>query len=112
MARWRPAILRVRYQRVPGGDGMASAGERKRRSRAPSPVAGREQCGNAGARRTSRRCVLKYALINPNWSFEGSIYFGCREPHLPLEFGYSKALLEAAGHDAVIIDGQLENLEV
>jgi anaerobic magnesium-protoporphyrin IX monomethyl ester cyclase len=53
---------------------------------------------------------LKYALINPNWSFEGSIYFGCREPHLPLEYGYSKELLESAGHEALIIDGQLEDL--
>jgi anaerobic magnesium-protoporphyrin IX monomethyl ester cyclase len=55
---------------------------------------------------------LKYALINPNWSFEGSIYFGCREPHLPLEYGYSKALLEAAGHEAQIIDAQMENLSI
>jgi anaerobic magnesium-protoporphyrin IX monomethyl ester cyclase len=55
---------------------------------------------------------LKYALVNPNWTFDGSIYFGCREPHLPLEYGYSKALLEAAGHDAIIVDGQLENLSL
>ncbi|HYP15300.1 MAG TPA: TIGR04295 family B12-binding domain-containing radical SAM protein [Bryobacteraceae bacterium] len=53
---------------------------------------------------------MRYALINPNWSFEGSIYFGCREPHLPLEFGYSKTLLEAAGHEAIVIDGQLDAL--
>lgn len=53
---------------------------------------------------------MKYALVNPNWSFDGSIYFGCREPHLPLEYGYAKALLERAGHDAVIIDGQLDGL--
>ena len=53
---------------------------------------------------------MKFALINPNWRFEGSIYFGCREPHLPLEFGYARALLEAAGHDAEIVDGQLEQL--
>ncbi len=53
---------------------------------------------------------MRFALVNPPWEFEGSIYFGCREPHLPLEFGYSKALLEQAGHDAAIIDGQLENL--
>jgi hypothetical protein len=53
---------------------------------------------------------MKYALVNPNWSFEGSIYFGCREPHLPLECGYARALLESAGHDALIVDGQLENL--
>ena len=55
---------------------------------------------------------MKYALINPNWSFDGSIYFGCREPHLPLEYGYSKALLEQAGHEAIIIDGQLHNLSL
>ena len=36
---------------------------------------------------------VKVALVNPNWSFDGSIYFGCREPHLPLEYGYAKALL-------------------
>ena len=35
---------------------------------------------------------MKYALVNPPWSFEGSIYFGCREPHLPLEYGYARGL--------------------
>ena len=50
---------------------------------------------------------MKYALVNPPWTFEGSIYFGCREPHLPLEYGYAKALLNRAGHDAEIFDGQL-----
>ena len=53
---------------------------------------------------------MKFALVNPPWTFDGSIYFGCREPHLPLEYGYAKALLEAAGHDAEIFDGQLEGL--
>jgi B12-binding domain/radical SAM domain protein of rhizo-twelve system len=53
---------------------------------------------------------VKFALVNPPWSFEGSIYFGCREPHLPLEYGYSKALLERAGHEAIIVDAQLETL--
>jgi B12-binding domain/radical SAM domain protein of rhizo-twelve system len=55
---------------------------------------------------------VKYALVNPNWSFEGSIYFGCREPHLPLEYGYAKALLEQAGHEAYIVDGQIECLSL
>jgi B12-binding domain/radical SAM domain protein of rhizo-twelve system len=55
---------------------------------------------------------MKFALVNPNWTFEGSIYFGCREPHLPLEYGYSKALLEREGHKAEIIDAQLENLDL
>ncbi len=53
---------------------------------------------------------MRYALINPRWSFEGSIYFGCREPHLPLELGYSKALLEQDGHEALLIDGHLSDL--
>ena len=53
---------------------------------------------------------MKVALVNPNWTFDGSIYFGCREPHLPLEYGYAKALLERQGHDAVIVDGQLRDL--
>ncbi len=53
---------------------------------------------------------MRYALVNPSWSFEGSIYFGCREPHLPLEYGYTKALLERDGHEAIIVDGQLGGL--
>ncbi len=53
---------------------------------------------------------MRFALVNPAWSFEGSIYFGCRESHLPLEFGYSKALLEGSGHQVELIDGQLEAL--
>ncbi len=52
----------------------------------------------------------RFALVNPNWTFEGSIYFGCRAPHLPLEYGYSKALLEQAGHEVLIVDGQLNAL--
>jgi len=50
---------------------------------------------------------MKVALVNPPWSFEHSTYFGCREPHLPLELGYSKALLERAGHTAEIFDAHL-----
>lgn len=53
---------------------------------------------------------MRYALVNPRWDFEGSIYFGCREPHLPLEFGYSKALLEQSGQEAAIFDGHLSDL--
>jgi anaerobic magnesium-protoporphyrin IX monomethyl ester cyclase len=53
---------------------------------------------------------MRFSLVNPPWSFERSIYFGCREPHLPLEFGYSKALLEREGHDVQTIDGQMSGL--
>lgn len=50
---------------------------------------------------------MRVALVNPPWTFDGSIYFGCRQPHLPLELGYAKAALESSGHDALILDGHL-----
>jgi B12-binding domain/radical SAM domain protein of rhizo-twelve system len=50
---------------------------------------------------------MKVALVNPPWTFEGSIYFGCREPHLPLELGYARALLEQAGHQTLLLDAHL-----
>jgi B12-binding domain/radical SAM domain protein of rhizo-twelve system len=53
---------------------------------------------------------VKFALVNPRWTFEGSIYFGCREPHLPLEYGYAKALLERAGHEVLLVDGHLHDM--
>ncbi|MEN3339777.1 MAG: anaerobic magnesium-protoporphyrin monomethyl ester cyclase [Acidobacteriota bacterium] len=53
---------------------------------------------------------MKFALVNPRWTFEGSIYFGCREPHLPLEYGYAKALLERAGHEVLLVDGHLHDM--
>jgi B12-binding domain/radical SAM domain protein of rhizo-twelve system len=54
---------------------------------------------------------MKVALVNPCWSYEGSIYFGCREPHLPLELGYAKVQLEADGHEVLMLDGQIQQLE-
>jgi B12-binding domain/radical SAM domain protein of rhizo-twelve system len=54
---------------------------------------------------------MRIALVNPHWTYEGSIYFGCRHPHLPLELGYSKALLEKAGHEVLMLDGQLQQLD-
>ena len=55
---------------------------------------------------------MRYALVNPAWEFEGSIYFGCREPHLPLEFGYARQLLEAAGHTVLYCDAHLDSLSL
>ncbi|HEU5118502.1 MAG TPA: TIGR04295 family B12-binding domain-containing radical SAM protein [Isosphaeraceae bacterium] len=55
---------------------------------------------------------MKIALINPAWNFEGSIYFGCQEPHLPLEYGYSEVLLRKEGHDVLLVDGQLDALSL
>ncbi len=50
---------------------------------------------------------MRVALVNPPWSFDGSIYFGCREAHLPLELGYARALLERDGHEVLLLDGHL-----
>ncbi|MGE0370717.1 MAG: TIGR04295 family B12-binding domain-containing radical SAM protein [Gammaproteobacteria bacterium] len=50
---------------------------------------------------------MRVALVNPPWRFEHSTYFGCREPHLPLELGYARALLDARGHDTLMLDGHL-----
>lgn len=54
---------------------------------------------------------MRYALLSPSWRFDGSIYFGCRDPHLPLEFGYAQALLEREGHETLLIDLALEGID-
>lgn len=54
---------------------------------------------------------MRVALATPQWTFAHSIYFGCREPHLPLEYGAAKTLLNAAGHVAEIFDGHMFGLE-
>ena len=50
---------------------------------------------------------MRVALLNPPWTFEGSIYFGCREPHLPLELGYCRAALQRDGHEVLMLDGHM-----
>jgi anaerobic magnesium-protoporphyrin IX monomethyl ester cyclase len=54
---------------------------------------------------------MKFSLINPDWTFEGSTYFGCQEPHYPLELLFAFDQIRAAGHDAQLIDAQLHRLE-
>jgi anaerobic magnesium-protoporphyrin IX monomethyl ester cyclase len=75
-------------------------------------VFGSETRGQIIAKLRVRGSVMKWALINPSWSFKGSIYFGCREPHLALEFQYARMLLEAGGHNAILIDGHLDGLSL
>jgi anaerobic magnesium-protoporphyrin IX monomethyl ester cyclase len=55
---------------------------------------------------------MRVALLNPPWDFTGSIYFGCREPHLPIELGACAALLERAGHETLLLDGLLQGLDM
>jgi anaerobic magnesium-protoporphyrin IX monomethyl ester cyclase len=56
--------------------------------------------------------MTRVALINPHWTFEGSIYFGCRSPHLPLELGISQACLRDAGHATLLLDAHMFELSL
>jgi len=55
---------------------------------------------------------MKFALVNPNWDFHGSTYFGCREPHVPLELLFAFDQILERGHEAALIDAQLEKLSI
>ncbi len=50
------------------------------------------------------------ALVNPPWSFEGSRYWACTDPHVPLELLYSQALLRQAGFEATVVDAHMEGI--
>lgn len=52
----------------------------------------------------------RIVLVNPRWDFEGSHYWACAEPHLPLELLYGEALLKQSGLDAAVVDAHLEQL--
>jgi anaerobic magnesium-protoporphyrin IX monomethyl ester cyclase len=53
---------------------------------------------------------VKFALVNPAWTFAGSIYFGCQEHHYPLELLFAFDQIRAAGHEPLLIDAQLQQL--
>ena len=53
---------------------------------------------------------MKFALVNPKWSFEGSTYFGCAEPHFPLELLSAREMLRAAGQEVLLVDAFMESL--
>jgi len=56
--------------------------------------------------------MTRVALINPDWRYDGSIYFGCRSPHLPLELGISQQMLEQAGHKTLLLDAHMFGLAI
>jgi len=53
---------------------------------------------------------MRFAFVNPDWDFGGSIYFGCQEPHYPLELLFTADKVKEAGHDSLLIDAQLNQL--
>jgi B12-binding domain/radical SAM domain protein of rhizo-twelve system len=55
---------------------------------------------------------VKYALVNPRWDFKGSIYFGCPDPHFPLELLFAQDHIQEHGHEACVIDAHLNQLSL
>ena len=55
---------------------------------------------------------MKFALVNPDWNFEGSTYFGCQEHHYPLELLFAAAKIREAGHEPLVVDAQLEGASI
>ena len=55
---------------------------------------------------------MKFALVNPNWNFKGSTYFGCPDAHVPLELLFAHDQVLASGHEAFVLDAQTENLSL
>ncbi|MGI4828788.1 MAG: TIGR04295 family B12-binding domain-containing radical SAM protein [Janthinobacterium lividum] len=53
---------------------------------------------------------MKFALVNPRWSFEGSTYFGCPDAHFPLELLAAREMLRAAGQEVLLVDALMEDL--
>jgi B12-binding domain/radical SAM domain protein of rhizo-twelve system len=55
---------------------------------------------------------MKFAFVNPNWEFSGSTYFGCQDPHVPLELMFTFDKVREAGHEPILIDAQTENFTI
>jgi B12-binding domain/radical SAM domain protein of rhizo-twelve system len=55
---------------------------------------------------------MKFALVNPSWDFAGSTYFGCHEPHYPLELLFAFDHLQSAGHEPLLLDAHIEGLSL
>src|SRR5919204_4047273 len=71
-----------------------------------------------GSRTGNRECacayaedgVMRYAFVNPNWDFTGSTYFGCQDPHYPLELLFAYDQVREAGHEPLLLDAQVDKL--
>lgn len=53
---------------------------------------------------------MRFAFVNPNWNFKGSTYFGCHEPHYPLELLFAFDKVREAGHEPILVDAQNDGL--
>lgn len=55
---------------------------------------------------------MKFALVNPAWTFDGSTYFGCRDPHYPLELLFAHDQIVDSGHEALLVDAHTDDLTI
>ncbi len=55
---------------------------------------------------------MRFAFVNPNWDFAGSTYFGCRDPHIPLELMFAHDKVREAGHEGLLVDAQTDDLSL
>jgi B12-binding domain/radical SAM domain protein of rhizo-twelve system len=55
---------------------------------------------------------MRFALVNPNWDFRGSTYFGCHDTHYPLELLFACDKIREAGHQPLLIDAQNDSLTI
>lgn len=53
---------------------------------------------------------MRFALVNPAWSYEGSTYFGCQEPHYPLELLFAYEKIREAGHEPLLLDAHVSGM--
>ena len=81
-----------------------------RQSRAVCALARRAPGGRITGSGAEDGVVARYALVNPNWDFAGSTYFGCRDPHTPLELLFAAQKIQAKGNQALVVDAQTDDL--
>ena len=55
---------------------------------------------------------MRFAFVNPDWTFSGSTYFGCQEPHYPLELLFAFDKVREAGHEPLLVDAQTDKLSI
>ncbi len=55
---------------------------------------------------------MNFALVTPNWDFKGSTYFGCHDPHYPLELLFAFDKCREGGQDALLVDAQNDRLSI
>src|SRR5437764_254297 len=68
-------------------------------------------CAGSAADPGSGGGAMKFGLVNPAWTYEGSTYFGCQDPHYPLELLFAEQRIRANGHEPLVIDAHLEGLD-